>query len=59
MNRAERVQQEIDVLPVEEQQERNEQDEWKNLMAAQQSSLAVVWENDEDEVWNHAHSRTV
>ena len=33
--------------------DRHERKEWKNLMDAQQSSLFSVWENDEDEVWNH------
>ena len=63
MNTAELVQHEVEVLPEGEQQEvldfiaflkeRHEREEWKNLMAAQQGSLAAVWENDEDEVWNH------
>jgi hypothetical protein len=26
--------------------------EWENLMGAQAASLASVWDNTEDEVWN-------
>ncbi len=63
MNAAELVQKEVETLPDGEKQEvldfiaflkeRHEREEWKNLMAAQQASLSAVWDNDEDEVWNH------
>ncbi|MBZ0093910.1 MAG: DUF2281 domain-containing protein [Sulfuricella sp.] len=33
---------------------KNERAETENLMLAQQSSLAGIWDNAEDEVWNHA-----
>lgn len=33
---------------------KREHAETENLMLAQQSSLARIWENSEDEVWNHA-----
>ena len=29
-----------------------ERAEWLDLMAAQESSLAVIWENDDDSVWD-------
>jgi hypothetical protein len=32
--------------------ERGERSEWENLMQAQAGSLATVWDNPEDEVWN-------
>lgn len=32
--------------------EKNERTEWEDLMGAQATSLAAVWDNDEDEVWN-------
>jgi len=32
--------------------ERGERSEWENLMQAQAGSLATVWDNLEDEVWN-------
>ena len=34
--------------------ERQERREWRNLAAAQTGSLAPVWDNAEDEVWNDA-----
>ncbi len=33
---------------------KREHTEAENLMLAQQSSLAGIWDNAEDEVWNHA-----
>lgn len=33
---------------------KKEHAETENLMLAQQSSLAGIWDNAEDEVWNHA-----
>ncbi len=32
--------------------EKNERTEWEDLRGAQATSLAAVWDNDEDEVWN-------
>jgi len=32
--------------------ERQERREWRNLAEAQAASLAPVWDNVEDEVWN-------
>jgi hypothetical protein len=34
--------------------ERGERAEWRDLMAAQAPSLAPLWDNTEDEVWNDA-----
>jgi hypothetical protein len=34
--------------------ERGERAEWRDLMKAQSASLAPVWENAEDDVWNNA-----
>ncbi|MHB1292542.1 MAG: DUF2281 domain-containing protein [Sulfuricella sp.] len=33
---------------------KNERADSENLMLAQQPSLAGIWDNVEDEVWNHA-----
>ncbi len=33
------------------------QSEWNNLILAQQQSLSTIWNNEEDEVWNHVTSR--
>jgi hypothetical protein len=33
------------------------QSEWNNLIAAQHQSLSAIWNNEEDEVWNHVTSR--
>jgi hypothetical protein len=32
--------------------EKGERVEWEDLMCAQAGSLAAVWDNTEDEVWN-------
>jgi len=32
--------------------EKTERAEWQDLMGAQAASLAAVWDNPEDEVWN-------
>ncbi|MBI3479108.1 MAG: hypothetical protein HY016_01940 [Nitrosomonadales bacterium] len=32
---------------------RQEQAQWNDLMQAQEKSLASVWDNPDDEVWNH------
>jgi len=32
--------------------EKTERSEWDDLMGAQAASLAAVWDNPEDEVWN-------
>jgi hypothetical protein len=34
--------------------ERGDRREWRDLMAAQAASLAPVWDNAEDEVWDNA-----
>jgi Protein of unknown function (DUF2281) len=34
--------------------EREERGEWRDLMAAQSRSLAAIWDNDEDRVWDNA-----
>ena len=31
---------------------RQERGEWRDLMNAQSVTLAAVWDNEEDEVWN-------
>ena len=33
--------------------ERSERAEWRDLMDAQAASLAPIWDNAEDEVWNN------
>jgi hypothetical protein len=33
--------------------ERRERGEWRDLMSAQESALAAVWENSEDSVWDN------
>ena len=33
--------------------ERRERGEWRDLVAAQESVLARVWENSEDSVWDN------
>jgi hypothetical protein len=32
--------------------ERGDRGEWRNLMSAQQTALASVWDNAEDQVWD-------
>ncbi|MBV5275388.1 MAG: DUF2281 domain-containing protein [Lamprocystis purpurea] len=32
--------------------EKSERVEWEDLMGAQAASLAAVWDNPDDEVWN-------
>ena len=34
--------------------ERQDRDEWRDLMQAQAGSLAAVWDNAEDKVWDNA-----
>jgi hypothetical protein len=34
--------------------ERQDRADWRDLMNAQAGSLAPVWDNAEDEVWDHA-----
>jgi hypothetical protein len=34
--------------------ERGDRREWRDLVAAQAASLAPVWDNAEDEVWDNA-----
>jgi hypothetical protein len=33
--------------------ERGERDEWRDLMNAQASSLAPVWDNAQDNIWDN------
>ena len=33
--------------------ERSERGQWRDLMNAQQSALAAVWESSEDSVWDN------
>jgi hypothetical protein len=63
MGLAELVQEQIKVLPEKQVKEvldfigylksRHEQNQWNDLMQAQEKSLVNVWENADDEVWNH------
>jgi hypothetical protein len=34
--------------------ERQDRSDWRDLMTAQSASLAPVWDNAEDEVWDNA-----
>jgi hypothetical protein len=34
--------------------ERGDRSQWRNLMNAQSKSLAAVWDNPEDQVWDDA-----
>jgi hypothetical protein len=34
--------------------ERRDREDWRDLMSAQASSLAPVWDNAEDAVWDNA-----
>ncbi len=62
MNAIELIKQEIKTLPVDKAQKvldfilflksRAENNQWQNLMMAQQHSLSTIWDNAEDEVWN-------
>jgi hypothetical protein len=63
MGLAEIVQEQIRALPEGQVKEvldfigylksRQEQAQWNDLMQAQEKSLAKVWDNPDDEVWNH------
>ncbi len=63
MNTAELIQREIKLLPEKEAKEvldfiaflkvRSERAEWEDMMKAQIHALSDIWNNDEDEVWNH------
>jgi hypothetical protein len=37
---------------LEDLKEKTDRAEWDDLMGAQAASLAAVWDNPEDEVWN-------
>ena len=64
MDTAEKIIEELRLLPQDRQQEvldfahflreRLENEQQKNFMAAQQTSLANAWDSTEDEVWNDA-----
>ena len=63
MGLAEIVQEQIKALPEGQVKEvldfigylklRQEQTQWADLMQAQEKSLTKVWDNPDDEVWNH------
>ncbi len=63
MGLAEIVQQQIRAMPEGQVKEvldfigylktRQEQTQWSDLMRAQEKSLAQVWDNPDDEAWNH------
>ena len=63
MGLAEIVQEQIKALPEGQMKEvldfigylklRQEQTQWSDLMQAQEESLTLVWDNPDDEVWNH------
>lgn len=63
MGLAEIVQEQIRAMPEGQVKEvldfigylkaRQEKTQWSDLMAAQEKSLAQVWDNSDDEVWNH------
>jgi len=63
MGLADIVQEQIKALPEVQVKEvldfigylksRQEQAQWGDLMHAQEKSLANVWDNSDDEVWNH------
>ncbi len=63
MELAEIVQEQIKALPEGQVKEvldfigylklRQEQTQWTDLMQAQEKSLTKVWDNPDDEVWNH------
>ena len=63
MGLAEIVQEQIKALPEGQVKEvldfigylksRHEQTQWNDLMQAQEKSLTKVWDNQDDEVWNH------
>lgn len=63
MGLAEIVQEQIKALPEGQVKEvldfighlksRQDQTQWNDLMLAQKISLSNVWDNPDDEVWNH------
>lgn len=63
MGLAEIVQEQIRAMPEGQVREvldfigylkaRQEQVQWSDLMSAQEKSLTQVWDNPDDEVWNH------
>ena len=63
MGLADIVQEQIKALPEGQVKEvldfiaylksRQEQTQWSDLMQAQEKSLTNVWDNPDDEVWNH------
>jgi hypothetical protein len=62
MTAKELAREQIDTLPDEAVREvldfigylkqRTERAEWNDLMRAQETAMADVWDSDEDEVWN-------
>ncbi len=63
MTWAEMIQEQAKTLPVEQAREvldfigylktRQENQEWQNLIQAQNNALEHVWDHPDDEVWNH------
>ena len=63
MNTVELIQKEVKTLPALKAQEvldfiiflktRSENDEWQDMMKAQEQPLSDVWDNEEDEIWNN------
>ena len=63
LNTIKLIQNEIKTLPAFKAQEvldfiiflksRNQMDEWHDMMNAQVQPLSDIWDNEEDEVWNH------
>jgi len=63
MNTVELIQNEVKTLPAFKAQEvldfiiflktRSENDEWQDMMKAQEQPLSDVWDNEEDEIWNN------
>jgi len=63
MNTVELIQNEVKTLPDFRAQEvldfivflktRSENNEWQDIMKAQELSLSTIWDNDEDKVWDN------
>ena len=63
MNTVELIQNEVKTLPALKAQEvldfiiflktRSENDEWQDMMKAQEQPLSDIWDNEEDEIWNN------
>jgi len=63
MNTVELIQNEVKTLPDFRAQEvldfivflktRSENNEWQDMMKAQELSLSTIWDSDEDKVWDN------